>query len=433
MNDESLPRDETQTHEAPVPSPPSSGERVSVRGPSGETASSNSSDSMLTPSPRRGRPGRGGDVQSTLEPLSSPLPNPPHQGEGTNPEETPHPSPLPSKARGEGTKEDPLTLSPEDGGEGTSRATRWAILLIAASVYFATGFFTVPANEVAVVRRFGRAVLPARTSGLRFDLPWPFVRVDRINLNASRALSIGEATVEPNAFLQPASSAPTTFLTGDKNLLQLRIVVQYRVSEEFLAEWLYASERPEQRLRLLVETTATDFVSRSGVDFVHTQGLAELNNRLLMAVREQATRQRIGCEVEQVTIDRADPPARVKAEFLDVSNARADMARSVNDARSYAEQKLAESQADARQMTDAAEQARRTKGSAAQGSADRFVALVEQLRQDATSSGRDYDSSRSLTMNRLYLETLRDVLSRAKSKVVLDGQQPADIVFPQGK
>ena len=311
----------------------------------------------------------------------------------------------------------------------TGRA-RWLLIVLAVSAYFATGFFTVPANEVAVVRRFGRAVLPARTSGLHYDLPWPLVRVDRINLNASRTLSIGEATVEPNAFLQPATSAPTTFLTGDKNLLQLRIVVQYRVSEEFLAEWLYASERPEQRLRLLVETTVSDFVSRSGVDFVHTQGLAELNNRLLMTVRAQATRQRLGCEVEQVTIDRAEPPARVKAEFLDVSNARADRARSVNDARAYAEQKLAESQADARQFADAAEQARRAKGSAAQGSADRFVALVEQLRQDATSSGRGYETSRALTMNRLYLETLRDVLSRAKSKVILDGPQPADIVLP---
>ena len=36
-------------------------------------------------------------------------------------------------------------------------------------------------------------------------------------------------------------------------------------------------------------------------------------------------------------------------------------------------------------------------------------------------------------MNRLYMETLRDVLTRAKSKVILDGQQPADIVFPRDR
>ena len=181
-------------------------------------------------------------------------------------------------------------------------------LILAA--YALSGVYTVPANEVAVVRRFGRATWPVRTSGLHYDLPWPLARIDRVNLNAVRTLTVGEATDEANAFLSRASSQPTTFLTGDRNLLQLRISVQYRASEEFLAEWLYASDVPERRLQSLVETTVADLVSRSGVDFVHTQGLAELNNRLLIAVRLAARDQRLGCDVEQVTIDRAEPPPR---------------------------------------------------------------------------------------------------------------------------
>ncbi len=301
-----------------------------------------------------------------------------------------------------------------------------------AVVWLLTGFFTVPANEIAVVRRFGRATFPARSSGLQYDLPWPLTRVDRVNLNAIRTLTVGEATDEANAFLSPATTQPNTFLTGDRNLLQLRIVVQYRASEEFLSEWLYASDAPERRLHALVESIVTDLVSGCGVDFVHTQGLSELNNRLLVAVRASAAHQRLGCDIEQVTIDRAEPPPRVKAEFLDVSNARADMARSINEARAYAEQKLAESQADARQLVDIAERERGAKVSGAAGSADRFSKLVAQIQSDSKTSGRDYTLSRSLTQKRLYIETLRDVLSRAKSKVVLDGS-PADIVMPRDR
>ena len=122
------------------------------------------------------------------------------------------------------------------------------------------------------------------------------------------------------------------------------------------------------RLQWLVETTATDLVSRSGVDFVHTQGLAELNHRLLRDVRQHVAALRIGCEVEQVTIDRAEPPARAKAEFLDVSNARADRARSIHEASGYAEQTLAEAQAEARKFADNAERDRQTQISAAKGS-----------------------------------------------------------------
>lgn len=296
--------------------------------------------------------------------------------------------------------------------------------------YLLTGFFTVPANEVAVVRRFGRATWPARSSGLQYDLPWPFAKVDRVNLNAIRTLTVGEATDTANAFLSPATSQPTTFLTGDRNLLQLQVAVQYRVSEEFLAQWLYGSDAPEQRLRSLVETMIADLVSRSGVDFVHTQGLSELNNRLLTAVRSAAREQRLGCDVEQVTIDRAEPPPRVKAEFLDVSNARADMARSINEARGYAEQKLAESQADARQIVDNAERERGTRISSAKGSADRFVKLADQIQLDATSRNGNYTESRDLTLKRLYIETVREILGRVKSKIVLDSPQPANVMLP---
>lgn len=296
--------------------------------------------------------------------------------------------------------------------------------------YLLTGFFTVPANEVAVVRRFGRATWPARSSGLQYDLPWPFTKVDRVNLNAIRTLTVGEATDTANPFLSPATTQPTTFLTGDRNLLQLQVAVQYRVSEEFLAEWLYGSDVPEQRLRSLVETMIADLVSRSGVDFVHTQGLAELNNRLLTAVRSAAREQRLGCDIEQVTIDRAEPPPRVKAEFLDVSNARADMARSINEARGYAEQKLAESQADARQIVDTAERESGSRISSAKGSADRFIKLADQIQQDATTRGANYAESRDLTLRRLYVETVREILGRVKSKIVLDGPQPANVMLP---
>lgn len=304
-------------------------------------------------------------------------------------------------------------------------------IIVAIAAYLATGFFIVPANEKAIVRRCGRPVFPVRSSGVNYDLPWPFSRVDKVNFNEVRTLSLGEAEVDAN-FLQSTSAAlPMMFLTGDKNLLLLRITVQYRVSEENVADWLYGSEAPIQRLQSLVESTAADLVSRSGVDFVHTLGLAELNNRLLRDVRRQAAVLRLGCEVEQVTVDRAEPPSRVKAEFLDVSNARADMARSIHEAKSYAEQKLAESQADVRKITDIVERDRRAKTSAAQGSADRFDKLVAQIHLDADSSGRAYEDSRHLVMSRLTLETLRDVLDKAKLKVMLDADKPVDLALPK--
>ncbi len=305
----------------------------------------------------------------------------------------------------------------------------WLVAVVLA--FLASGFFIVPANEKVLIRRFGRAVLPLRSSGLNYDLPWPFSRVDRVNFNEVRTLSLGDIEADPNFLKSTSMARPNAYLTGDKNLLLLRLTVQYRVSEEHVTDWFYRSRSPIERLQLLVETTVADLVSRSGVDFVHAQGLAELNNRLLHEIRLQATALQLGCEVEQATVDRADPPARVKAEFINVSNARADMARSVHEARSYAEQSLAESQADARRITDLAERERHASASAAKGSADRFEKLVSQIQSDAVQSGRAYAKSRQLVMNRLMLETFREVLEKSKLKIVLDGERPFDLTFPK--
>ncbi len=107
-----------------VPSPPSAGERVRVRGPNGDEAQPFTSDSTLPPSPRRGGPGRGeerraiSDVEdSPLLVASSlvsrttheaPLPNPPRRGEGVREEKAPLTLSLDLRSggarRGEGTK-----------------------------------------------------------------------------------------------------------------------------------------------------------------------------------------------------------------------------------------------------------------------------------------------------------------------------------------
>ena len=308
---------------------------------------------------------------------------------------------------------------------------RW--LAAGGLVYLSTGLFIVPANEKAILRRFGQTIPLARGSGLQFDLPWPLTRIDRVNFHEVRTLSLGELDADPN-FLVPTSAArPATFLTGDKNLLLMKINVHYRISEEHVADWLYNSGSPVQRLQLLVESTTTDLVSRCGVDFVHTLGLAEINNRLLVDVRKQAAILRLGCDVEQVTVDRAEPPARAKAEFLDVSNARADLARSIHEARGYSEQKLAESTADARKIIDDARQIQQSKASAAQGSADRFEKLIAQIPRDGERGNSNDLSARQLVMNRMAIETIRDVLNRSKTKIVLESQTPFDLTFPASR
>lgn len=313
---------------------------------------------------------------------------------------------------------------------------QFAIVLIA---YLLSGFFVVRGNETAVVRRFGAAVKNANgevrlwPSGWHYDCPWPFASVDRVKLNEIRTLSVGNLEQdEPsqNAFLRNVDPArQAQFLSGDKNILNVQISVSYRVSDSAIGDFLFAAVSPERRLRTLAESVLADAMLHSGVDFVHTLGRNELRELMTSRLQRLAAEQRLGLTVDDVTIGNVTPPLRVKAEFIDVMNARADKETAINQARAYSEQREAEARAIAQRAKDAAEVIRRQSVESAKAESESFSKLIAQLRSDEQSGRRSYAEARQMTLRRKYLDTLEEVLRKVAAKVVLDSGQAIDLTI----
>jgi len=307
---------------------------------------------------------------------------------------------------------------------------RIGLVLLALAVYLATGFYVVGGNEQAAVRRFGRWVQPWRTSGWHYDLPWPFTQRQSVNLGAVRVLTVGAVTPAVTDELMPAQRvAPLAFLTGDKNLLQLRATVHYRLSDEHLADFLADHTQPEEYLQRLTMAALNDAAVNCGVDYLHTVGLADLHEWLTRRLQLDVERAWLGIEIERVTLDGAEPPARVQADFLDVANARNEAAKATQDARTLAEQRLAAANAEVQQLQERARQDARAKVGLAQGRAARFTSLVEQLTAEAESTQRPYAECRLLAEQRLTLETWKVILARITRPVVVHSGQPFDLQF----
>ncbi len=317
---------------------------------------------------------------------------------------------------------------------------RWSFALaMLLTFYVASGTYIVKGNQKAVVRRLGRvlstesgdAVL--RTSGLHYDLPWPFAKIDRVNFNEIRTLTVGQAEsadLEESGFLQSVTPIHVSqFITGDKNILNLQINVHYRISELHCRDFLFASESAERRLKLLVESTTADLVSRSGVDFVHPLGLGQLREMMTTRVRSLATENHLGVDVEEVAINSVYPPVRVKADFLDVQNARADREKFINAARAYSVSRLETARAESRKTTDEAETYRDRTIEAARGSADSFNNFVAQLRAEEAAGIHSYEQARTMAMQRLYVDAMRDILQKAAGKVLLDSGKEVDLTI----
>lgn len=313
------------------------------------------------------------------------------------------------------------------------------LLLISALIWLATSFYVVRGNEAAVLRICGRVDRTAdgaavvRPSGLHYHLPWPFTTVDRVNINEVRTAVIGSSEMDQldsADFLTVVDSARhSRFLSGDKNILHVQLNVHYRVSLERIDDWLYRSRAVEPRLLALAGAVTSDVVLRCGVDFVHTLGHDDIRRAVLLRLRKLVLEERLGVDIEDVTIISVTPPVRVKAEFVDVMNARADRETSINRARAYAEQQEADARAVERRLTDEAEAFRRRTVDLARAEAESFDRMIDEMQKSASTSATTYAQVRSLTLRRLHLEAIEDVYQRLKGKIVLGSENRTDITL----
>ena len=120
-------------------------------------------------------------------------------------------------------------------------------------------------------------------------------------------------------------------------------------------------------------------------------------------------------QIRSVTLETVRPPQEVDEAFRDVTSAREDRQRTINEAQGYAAALLPSARGEAERIRLEAEGYAAETVERARGEADRFERVVAQL-----GTGRD------VTIERLILETLEEVLPRIK-KIVLDEQAKKQI------
>ena len=274
---------------------------------------------------------------------------------------------------------------------------------LALVLWLASGFYIVNPGELGVVRQFGREV--DRTGpGLRYRLPAPIQRVDVINVQAVRRAEIGFRTERG----QPARVAnEALMLTGDENIVDLQLIVQYRVRDPSL--YLFRLRDPDETLKATTEVTVRSVVGNKTIDDILTVGRAQAQDQALQYLQTLMDDYQSGLLITDVKLQVVDPPDQVKDAFNEVVRAREDRERQVNEAQAYREDIVPKARGLADQTIRAAEGYREERVLQAQGDVARFSAVLEEYRK-----GRD------VTRERLYLETVERVLGKVR-KVVIDG------------
>jgi membrane protease subunit HflK len=273
------------------------------------------------------------------------------------------------------------------------------------AVYLATGFYSVQPNERAVVHRCGKALDKLRMPGLHFGFPYGIDRVTRLKVLQRKRVGVG-ITLAERSQGRPAQPQEAERLTGDRNLIRVSAIVQYRIADP--KAYLFNVADVPALVSNVASSALTAVVTSTTVDDVLTIQRVAIQDEVKQATQTALDGYGTGVEVTSVSLEEVAAPKDVRQAFHDVTAAREDMQRMINEAQGYANRLIPQARGEARRIGLEAEAYRDAVVQKARGDAESFSKIAAEVSDD-----------RQLTVKRLILETMERVLPRLK-KIVLD-------------
>ncbi len=323
--------------------------------------------------------------------------------------------------------------SPGAPGSGFAGITV-IVVVIALIGWLIASIYIVDEGTRGVVLRFGRyheTTMPGPHLRL-----FPIDRVEIVNVEQRRFQEIGYRSAGGGATAsvrQPAARSvakEALMLTQDENIVDVRLAVQYQIKDP--RAYLFNVFDPEAVLVQVVESAARETIGKSTMDFVLTEGRAEivaniqaLSQRILdtyppdslIVSAPEADSKGSGLQIVTVVLQDVQPPEEVQDAFADAIKAREDEQRFMNEAEAYSNEVIPRARGQAARRLQEASAYREQVIAQAEGEASRFEQLLGA-----------YQVAPEVTRERLYLETIEAVLTQT-SKVLVDVQGTNNLLY----
>jgi membrane protease subunit HflK len=291
------------------------------------------------------------------------------------------------------------------GGRG------FALLLLGAVVIWGvSGFFRVEPDEMGVVLRFGKSVREVQP-GLNYHLPYPIETVLTPKALQVRKIDVGMRIVDDLRRGATVRDVPeeSLMLTGDENIVDVDFSVIWRIKpKEGLGEYLFNIQNPEGTVKAVAESAMREVIGRSDIQPILTGARQNIEVAVQELMQKTLDTYSAGVLVQQVQLQKVDPPAQVIDSFRDVQAARADLERAQNEAQTYANRVVPEARGRAAQILQGADAYKSQTVAEATGQTSRFGKIYE-----------EYKKAPEVTRKRMYLETMERVLG-GTDKIILD-------------
>jgi membrane protease subunit HflK len=286
------------------------------------------------------------------------------------------------------------------------------ILGLVVAAYLLSGIYFVSADQQAVVLRFG-AVRESRVqAGVHWSWPYPVGQVIKLRVRETKRLTLGLDGVEPVKRSQ--------YLTGDRNILNIRLVVQFAISDP--VQYLFRTADVSAAVANAARGALAQVVAGRHVDDLLTTEKVAVQERVQMVAQTALSRYDCGVTLLGVVLDSIVPPNEVVDAFRLVASAREDSNRIVREAESYANGVVPVARGEAARMGEEALTYNTQQVNQATGDASRFSDVAA-----------EYSKAPSETATRLYLETVEEVLPKLDKTIVGTDPKSVDLQFLKKK
>lgn len=284
------------------------------------------------------------------------------------------------------------------GDDDNSPSGKLLLVILAAliALWAALGFYQLDEQKRAVVLRLGAF---HEIVGPGFHWNPPFI----------------DAVIKENVTQQRSYSTQGAMLTEDENIVEVHLSVQYNIGD--LQKFILAIRNPEHALTEATDSALRHAIGSTKMDDVLTTGRDKVAADVQSRLQQYLDTYQTGVVVTTVNVEKTQPPGAVQAAFDDVIKAREDEQRVQNEAQTYANTVVPEARGLAKRVNEEAIAYRDRSIARAQGETNRFEALL-----------LEYQKAPAVTRERLYIDTIQDVMSR-NNKVIVDVDKGNNMLY----
>jgi membrane protease subunit HflK len=289
------------------------------------------------------------------------------------------------------------------------------LLLLGLAVivlWLGSSFYRVQPDELGVVMRFG-AYSYRTDPGLHWHLPWPIEKVLLPAVTRINRTEIGYRSGAPPDSESPTASAgrdvpsESLMLTGDENIIDINLTVLWKISNA--QDYLFNTRDPDNLVKAVAESSIREVMGRTPIQPALGPLRAQIETDVQKQTQQILDSYGAGIEVTLAQLQRVDPPDAVIESFRDVQRANTDAERMRNEAEAYRNDIVPRARGDAAAIVFTGEGFKQATVAQSTGQAQQFDAVL-----------KAYQAAKDVTLQRMYLDTMQDILAHSQPLVVDD-------------